>query len=440
MKSAARLKFLLNILLSLFLLSVSSASTFAASTNSLKIDQFDAAYSGGRVRASANIKNTSNDRIRFSALVRIEKQGTAQKIGDSLVVSASKIIWVQDSQNFTTLAKDEEKKVSFDFFLSSHIPDGSYNVVLTTQSAFGEILGGVNIRRDLKGDGNFLEFGQEDCKVLKTTDGVEKSFEAFIAPPFDPSEKVKAVCTVKNTSTSPITAKEVFQTNVLRAFGFYLAKPQTTLGDEVTFAPSESKQITLQLPIETSPQVYESSLQFVDPSDVNNRFSNLVTLRRTIKGEAARIESAAVSSVKDGFFGKEIALKIGVYGAPDIFWNGVAFSGKSKFTSSTLNGALSVQIIGKSGAVCGSSQTSLDNISTDTVTVKNLPLSSGVCEEPTLTIKILDKDNKVLSSVDGVLIAGVQSVSLPAYTLILTALAAGAVVLVGFVVIKKRKK
>lgn len=412
----------------------------AATKDSLKIENFDVAYTSGQITASAIVKNVSSERIRLTSRLTIEKKGNYTIVGDSVEVGASKVLWSQNSKQFIIIEKEKGEKITFDFFLSSHLPSGEYNIILSIQNEFGVQLGGTNIKRTFSGDGSFLEFNQEDCKVFKNVKGKEAPFEAFIAPPFNPTEKPKAVCTVKNTSNASVTTKAILTTNVFRLFGFYLSNSDAILGDEIVFAPLESKVVTIALPTKSEPQVYEAGLQFVDPNNTSNRLSNVVPLRWTISGEAARLESVTMEGVRDSILGKQVNLKIGYFGSPDFFWNGADLGEKDKFKGSAFAGKLSVQVIDdKNGQVCGKTEESI-SADSDKKMTKDLSINVGSCENPTLSLKILDKNDKVLSSVNGILLAGVTTITTPIYMILIILVLVVVCLAAGLFILKRQIK
>jgi len=440
LKSKTFRYFLICLLLVAIFLSLLPLNVLSANNEKLQITEFDAYYSAGQVKASAKVKNISGEAIRFVPTLMVSQAGAVTKTGDTVEIGPDNVFWIDDSQDFVVLNKDEEKRVNFDFFLSSHLIDGTYNLTLQVQSEFRETYGSTRLQREfVGGDGTFLQFVQDSCKVVKNVNGKEEAFKAYIAPPFEKKERPKAVCTVKNLSQNPVVARIAFYTNEYQTFGFTLAKPTTSYGENVSFTPGETKEVSFLLPQKEAPQVYSAGVYFVDPNKTTDRLSSVNALRFTVKGESARVEGFKVKSVKDGLLGKKVNLTVDVFGAPDVYWDGASFSEKEKFAGSKLNGTLKAELLSKKGTVCAKAETPLKNVFKDKVS-KDLSLNTISCEDPTLTLSVVDKDGKVLSQVNGLLVAGLSTVTLPSFVIIVTLVLLGILVVGGLLVVKKGVK
>lgn len=365
----------------------------------LSVRQTQFSFENGAIQAVYTVKNTSDAAVEFTPRLVIESPGTMQKVGGALIFGATNKIWIEEKRNFKVLAPGVEESISFDFPLSSHLPNAEYIFTFEALSKLGDLLAGFSSKKNITGDGVFLELTQENCEIHKVINGKKYNFHPQEAGWFDSGEEVEAVCRVKNLSKSKVEARVSALLNEYTVFGYYLAEPQKLEGEIYKFGPLEEKTMVFAMPVQNKPQVYEYQLQFIDAADdAENRISALTALRWTVRGGAARLVSWSLDKPYQA--GEPMEFTVLYYGSPDLFWNDPKLPKDLQIPGSEIADAkLIVAVTDINGNACGNTEKALLKIGTLDLQSVNLSVDAGRCDRPQISLKLASA-SQILSSAD----------------------------------------
>lgn len=247
------------------------------------------------------------------------------------------------------LPRNEKKTVPFTIAVPSMLPTGTYSVQAFLYSITGTSLGAVKYTISVQGNNGFIQVTADTCQVI-TKDG---EYSTRIAPVVNPSEPVRATCTFTNPHSSSITAHANFVYAERHVTDYYFSKPQQSKDTQaITFAPFETKAVTVTLPTLTKPQVYETFLFLTDAQD--QQISPLLTLRWTIRGKSAYVESASLDKT---YYkrGERAKVEIVAGSSMDLFWRAYNPTEGTPLTNAIIKATITTD----DDRICGTAQQAL---------------------------------------------------------------------------------
>jgi len=333
------------------------------------IENIEIKTNGGKTEISAVLFNSDlkaettpiTPLLLLTSLDEMVKSEETDYTPPPLIVSA------QEGEEYFSLKAGERKPVRYFLPVSPYLPVANYALDFRLIRKDGYIAGqnekilrdfGFNQKKAGQNAYNrgFLVFYQESCVILNVKG---EKFESNEGPVFEPSERPKAKCLIKNIGDEDVV---VYPKKEWKEF-FVYGRPSvgTKLEEKASvglaFKKGETKLAEFYLPAAKKPQVYQALLSFEDANGAKISFN--MPFRWTIGGQSARVEKVSlVSPIKNIYQkGETVFLSVDYFGSMDLYWN------NSSDRLAGLSGVkLSAAIKDENGEICGQKESDLPNI------------------------------------------------------------------------------
>ena len=291
-----------------------------------------------------------------------------------------------------TLGIQEKRNFSFVIKYPASIKSGKYQLDLYISNSLGsENYAASMITLTLSGDGSMLEVDSSKCRIVGSGG---KEYESYVGTLFQPNEKPKVKCQVKNPSNKAVDFYIKHQTGILHVLSYGNQVLQSSQSkDTYHIEAGQTKEIEFTLPVESKPNIYESFVQFVD-SKTHQVVSPYLVLRWTIKGEAARIDELKVSPFKASYKqGEAVLLTYSYSPSPDLYWRDY----DENLGTDLTNAKLIFTLYSNKNKICAQKEVSLEKIDSYVSGESTSLTLNTECQAQRLEARIKKADNVLAS-------------------------------------------
>lgn len=379
---------------------LSPATLSPTSTSGLQTKLENVIIKDNTVTGTLKIENTTDTPVSdiFYSLKVLGSTMIPPASSSAYIRSQEDIAAFSSSQTFT-LAAHATKNASFTLPYSPQITDGSYALKAWVLDTNQDPLSSDDKEVKLSGTNQYVFVNYPSCKILVNN----IPFDSNIGTLIRPSDKGIIQCQVKNTGKSVVTIYPMFTIAERFVLDFPYSSPHTeTNPTPVKLAPNEEKTVSVPIPFQSKPQVYEGLLSFTDKGQQNNSF--YYRFRWTTPGESAYIQDAKPdkTSYKKGETAK---VKLTTAASMDLFWQ---FNDPRNQAGTTIKNPTITTTLLSGNAVCGSATIPMKQDRNKITQEASLNILQD-CTNPTVKTTVQDGDGKMLAQKSQETLSGLPS-------------------------------
>ena len=348
---------------------LASAQESEDPTTAILIENAEIKTNGGQLEISAVLfnPNLKAETPLATHLLLLTSTDSLVKSQDIDYTPSPLIVSAQEGEDYFSLKPGERKAVKHFLPVSPNLPAANYALDFRLIRKDGYIAGryekvlrnfGFNGEKAGKNayERGFLAFFQESCVILNAEG---EKFESNEGPVFEPMERPKARCMIKNIGDEDIV---VYPKTEWKEFFVYGrpssgAKSEEKSSASMTFKKGETKLAEVYLPLAQKPQVYQALLSFEDKNGARMSFG--APFRLTIGGPSARVEKVSLANPLKNVYkkGETISLSVDYFGSMDLYWR------NSNAQSAGLSGLKMLAVLkDRNDEICGQKEADLPNI------------------------------------------------------------------------------
>lgn len=245
---------------------------------------------------------------------------------------------------------------------------------------------GLPLSQTRVGNTNHLATGGALITLCYLTVNGDKNTRYMLSQGIDlsPTESLTAHCDVKNLDNKDVKVQAVFTTHKRNSFGAVVETPVAPATD-LTLLAGKTTTISFDVPHSTTPQAYGIDVSLVNGSAP---VSNTYSLYYVLRGASATIQNLTIDKLS--YQKGDIAIVTAFWIGPTDSFPGSRGAGTSN-SASTLSASIESH-----GAVCGEVTQPTIAAKGNLLTTVAIPVSRN-CIDPTVILKILDKDGQILA-------------------------------------------